>query len=238
MEKISCIIVDDEPLARDVIENYISRIDNIFIIASCKNAFEAFNTLQKHKIDLVFLDIHMPDIKGTDFFNELSQLPSVIFTTAYSNYAVKAYDLGAIDYLVKPIEFPRFLKAINKVYSHLNINNHETVLNIKEDNTDNFIYLKTEKKLQKIYFNDILYIESSKNNIKVKIINREIITTKKISEIYNSLPKNKFIRVHRSFIVSIDRIDSFSPVEIEIQEYKIPIGRKYREDVKNVLGYF
>ncbi|WP_178990610.1 LytR/AlgR family response regulator transcription factor [Winogradskyella schleiferi] len=236
MKKVNCIVVDDEPLARDVIENYISRIESVNLIASCKNVYEAFNILQKHKIDLIFLDIHMPEIKGTDFFKELNQAPAVIFTTAYSDYAAKAYDLGAIDYLVKPIEFTRFLKSIGRVLKHID---YPVIMNNKKPHgIEDFIYLKIEKKLQKIFLKNILYIESSNNNIKVKMIYREVIAHKKISEIYESLPKHKFIRVHRSFIISIDHIDSFSPVEIEIKKIKIPVGRKYRENVKTQLGYY
>lgn len=236
MRKVNCIVVDDEPLARDIIENYISRIESVNLIASCKNVYEAFNSLQKDKINLIFLDIHMPDIKGIDFFKELNPSPQVIFTTAHADYAAKAYDLGAIDYLVKPIEFTRFTKAISRVLKQIYY--PETVDNSKPIEPQDYIYLKIEKKLQKIFLKDILYIESSNNNIKVKIAERDIIAHKKISEIYDTLPKHKFIRVHRSYIISIDHIDSFSPVEIEIKKYKIPVGRKYRENVKTQLGYY
>lgn len=236
MKKINCIIVDDEPLARDVIENYILRVESVNLIASCKNVYEAFNSLQKHKIDLIFLDVRMPEINGIDFLRELNQSPAVIFTTAHLDYAAKSYDLGAIDYLVKPIEFTRFLKAISRVFKHIDY--PVTIDNKHSNQSEDFIYLKTEKKLQKIFLKDILYIESSNNYIKVKITDRKVIAHKKISEIYDSLPKHKFIRVHRSYIISIDHIDSFSPVEIEIKKFKIPVGRKYRENVKTQLGYY
>ncbi|MEC3907627.1 LytTR family DNA-binding domain-containing protein [Tamlana sp. 2201CG12-4] len=237
---LKCIIVDDEPLARDVIETFISRIESLDLVATCSSAHEAFNILLQHHIDLIFLDIHMPELKGTEFLKGLPLSPMVVFTTAYSDHALEAYNLDVIDYLVKPIEFSRFLKAINKVYKQIKPD-EGSALKLSEApdiEQEKFIYLKIEKKMQKIYLKDILYIESLKNYVKVKIIDREVIAYKRISAIHESLPNKKFLRVHRSFIVSIDYIESFSPVEVEIKGHKIPIGRKYRDMVKTQLGYF
>ncbi|WP_109302661.1 LytTR family DNA-binding domain-containing protein [Aquimarina sp. AU474] len=237
---ISCIIVDDEPLARDIIENYISRIDNLELIASCSNALEAFNLITKRPIDLIFLDIQMPEITGIEFLKELQPTPKVIFTTAYSEYAVDAFNLEAVDYLLKPIEFSRFLKAINKVFKLTNNTKEEKLVSPKTklDTSDYFLYLKVEKTMQKIFLKDIHYIESLRNYIKIKTSDREIVALKSISSIEGLLPTKKFLRVHRSFIIAIDFIDSFSPSEINIKGIHIPVGRHYKNTVKKVLGYY
>ncbi|MEW7290364.1 LytR/AlgR family response regulator transcription factor [Aquimarina sp. 2304DJ70-9] len=238
-DKITCIIVDDEPLARDIIENYISRIDNLELIASCGDAVEAFNLIAKQNIDLLFLDIQMPEITGIDFLKELNPTPKVIFTTAYSDYAVDAFNLEAIDYLLKPIAFSRFMKSVHKVFKELNPIDTLPPKNDQETGyQDAFIYLKVEKKMLKIFLKDIQYIESLRNYIKIKTIDREVTALKSISSIEDILPTKKFLRVHRSFIVAIDFVDAFSPSEIEIKGIKIPVGRNYKETVKEILGYF
>ncbi|GAA0722096.1 LytTR family DNA-binding domain-containing protein [Aquimarina litoralis] len=238
-QKIRCLVVDDEPLARDVIENFISRIDNLDLIAKCSSAHEAFNVLHKEQIDLIFLDIQMPEITGIEFLKDLSPAPTVIFTTAYKDHAIDAYNLDAIDYLLKPIEFSRFLKSVNKVYRQSK-SNTETPSNTAVITTDfrPYIYLKVLKKMQKVYLDDILYIESLKSYIKVKTVMKEIVAHRPISSIITELPTSKFLRVHRSFLISIDHIDAFSPTEIELKGNKVPVGRKYKETVKEILGYF
>ncbi|MBW1295084.1 LytR/AlgR family response regulator transcription factor [Aquimarina litoralis] len=242
--KIKCLIVDDEPLAREIIENYIDRIDHLELVHSCSNALEAFNSITNHDIDLIFLDIQMPDLTGIDFLKDISPTPKVIFTTAYSDYAVEAFNLEAIDYLLKPIEFSRFLKSINKILklskAHATYTSDQEDSNNKEETEyDNiFIYLKVEKKMQKIFLKDILYIESLKNYIKVRTLEREITAYKSISTFQSTLPSTKFLRVHRSFIISIDHIDSFSTSEIELKGIKIPVGRNYKASVKETLGYY
>ncbi|WP_299220439.1 LytTR family DNA-binding domain-containing protein [uncultured Aquimarina sp.] len=240
--KIKCLIVDDEPLAREIIENYVSRIDHLELIASCANALEAFNIIADKSIDLIFLDIQMPDLTGIDFLKDLNPSPKVIFTTAYSNYAVDAFNLEAIDYLLKPIEFSRFLKSVNKV---LKLSKSTSTLLVSSNSNeeeknyqDLFIYLKVEKKMQKIFFKNILFIESLKNYIKIKTSDREIIAYKSISSIERILPSSRFLRVHRSFIIGIDHIDAFSTTEIELKGIKIPVGRNYKASVKEKLGYF
>ncbi|WP_378173103.1 LytR/AlgR family response regulator transcription factor [Aquimarina sp. SS2-1] len=240
--KIKCMVVDDEPLAREIIENYIARIDHLQLVSSCANALEAFNIIAKDKVDLIFLDIQMPELTGIDFLRELNPAPKIIFTTAYSDYAVDAFHLEAIDYLLKPIEFSRFLKSIHKVLKLISTASTQINLNTdlpKEANyPDTFIYLKVEKKMQKIFLKDILFIESLKNYIRVKTIDREIIAYKSISNIESLLPGSRFIRVHRSFIIAIDHIDSFSSTEIDLKGIRIPVGRNYKESVKDSLGYF
>ncbi|MFD2564746.1 LytR/AlgR family response regulator transcription factor [Aquimarina rubra] len=240
--KIKCIVVDDEPLAREIIETYIARVDQLELISSCANALEAFNIIAKDKVDLIFLDIQMPELTGIDFLKDLTPSPKVIFTTAYSDYAVDAFNLEAVDYLLKPIEFSRFLKSIHK-FLKLSTVTSTPLTSLSDHNEeanyqDIFMYLKVEKKMQKIFLKDILFIESLKNYIKVKTMDREIIAYKSISSIESLLPDSRFLRVHRSFIVGIDYINSFSTTEIELKGIKIPVGRNYKESVKDTLGYF
>ena len=238
-KKVNCIIVDDEPLARDVMENFIGKISALEHIASCSSAIEAFDVMNRYSVDLIFLDVQMPDLNGLDFLKNLNLKPVVVFTTAYSDYALEAYNLNAVDYLMKPIEFSRFLQAIHKVVNHFqggksSNQNYE----LPNQEVQQHIYLKVEKTIQKIDLRDVLYIESLRNYIRVITDRKEIIGHKTISSIMNMLPFERFMRVHRSFIISIDQIDSFSPVEIEIKGKKIPVGRKYKQDVKKRLGYF
>lgn len=238
-EKITCIIIDDEPLAREVIATYIARIDHLECVGSCVDALEAFNLLAYQHIDLIFLDIQMPELNGIDFLKELTPTPRVIFTTSYSEYAVEAFHLEAIDYLLKPIEFSRFLKAVNKVFKQFSWAQQIPASIPKENSHETaFIYLKVEKQMQKVFLKDILYIESLRNLIKITTTDREILAYKSISAIEEILPIKKFLRVHRSFIVGLDFIDAFSPNEVNIKGCKIPVGRHYKERVKTVLGYF
>ena len=236
---IKCIVVDDEPLAREVMENFISRVDSLHHVESCSSAYDAFNVINRTQVDLIFLDVHMPELTGLDFLRDLNPMPMVIFTTAYSNHALEAYDLDAIDYLLKPIEFSRFLKSVRKAMQHFRKGTPITIQN--EDKwvgTPDYVYIKVEKTIQKILLDDILFIESLKNYVKVKCKEKEITAHKTISSVMEHLPSKHFLRVHRSFIVSTLHIDSFSPIEIEIKGTKIPIGRKYKDMVKERLGYF
>ncbi|OJJ23930.1 DNA-binding response regulator [marine bacterium AO1-C] len=236
--KITCLVVDDEPLAREVVLNYVTRIDALECVGSCANALEAFNLLSKHSVDLIFLDIQMPEVSGIDFLRELNPSPQVIFTTSYSEFAVEAFNLEATDYLLKPIEFSRFLKAVNKVFKQLAL--PVPPLPEVEQTTDHqeaFIYLKVERQMQKIFLKDIVFIESLRNHIRVKTIEREIVAYKSLSAIEETLPTKKFLRVHRSFIVGLDFIETFSPSVVQVKGQQIPVGRYYKPTVKKVLGY-
>jgi len=236
---IRCLIVDDEPLARDIIENFVSRIEQLELVSTCATAIEAFNLINKYEIDLLFLDIQMPEITGVEFLKELNNPPKVIFTTAFDGYALDAFNLNAVDYLVKPIEFSRFLKAVNKIFERVKISPSVSARYEEKDNYDTvFIYLKVEKSMQKIFLCEILYVESLKNYVKIKTLNREIIAYKSLNSMLDVLPDKKFIRAHRSFVIAKDHIDSFSPSEINLKGNKIPIGRNYKKSVKEILGYF
>jgi len=236
--KIRCIAVDDEPLALRVIESHIEKMQDIELVAKCSNAIEAFAVLKNKKIDLVFLDIQMPELTGLDFIKTLQNPPHVIFTTAYRNYAIDAFDLDVLDYLLKPISFERFLKSINKFYNR----KKESIISIKENaNSDQeisgFINIKKGKSMIKILVNKIIYIESLKDYVKIHTKEQTFVTKQQIGVFEEILPEEKFLRVHKSFIISLDSITSFSPSKVEIDKIILPIGRTYKSLVLKKLNY-
>ncbi len=240
------MIVDDEPLALDVLETFISRLDNLELVCRCHNAVEAYNCLQSEQIDLMFLDIQMPKLTGIDFLKSLAHPPKVIFTTAYRDYAVEGFELNVVDYLLKPIAFERFLKAVSRVTSPeqpaaaipaaVPTETAPVVSVAGQDYKEAFIYLKSDKKLVKVMLSDILYIESLKDYIRVKTEAKEIISYQKISFLEEKLPAGKFLRIHRSYIVALDKIQAFSASAVDIGKSEIPIGRFYKNDVLQVLN--
>lgn len=236
-KKISCLIVDDEPLAADIIEEYLSRMDGYELVAKCNSAIQAFSILSQNKIDLLFLDIQMPKLTGIEFLKSLHNRPKVIFTTAYSEYALEGYDLDVVDYLLKPIPFERFLRAIDKASRLIS---SSTVLASQAGNShaasEPYIYVREDKITQKIFLSEILYIESQGNYVKIVCSNREITSYSSISLIEEKLPENLFLRVHRSFIVSTDKITAFSGTTIMIGKIQIPIGRSYKTLVEQILN--
>ncbi|MCP2043597.1 LytTR family DNA-binding domain-containing protein [Pontibacter sp. HSC-36F09] len=237
--KLRCLIVDDEPLALDVLETFVERLDNLELVCRCNNAVEAYNCLQTEHIDLMFLDIQMPKLTGIDFLKSIPNPPRVIFTTAYRDYALDSYELNAVDYLLKPIAFDRFLKAVAKVTpaEPRGIATSPPATNQSEpDYKDAFIYLKADKKMVKVMLADILYIESLKDYIRVKTDTKEIISYQKISFLEEKLPTDKFLRIHRSFIISLDKVQAFSATAVDVGKTEIPIGRLYKNDVLQVLG--
>lgn len=229
------MIVDDEPLALDVLETYIARLDNLELVCRCNNAVEAYNCLQTEQIDLMFLDIQMPKLTGIDFLKSLPSPPKVVFTTAYRDYAVEGYELNALDYLLKPISFDRFLKAIAKVTPPEN-KPAATSSTSEPDYKEAFIYLKADKKMVKVMLSDILYIESLKDYIRVKTETKEIISYQKISFLEEKLPSDKFLRIHRSFIIALDKVQAFSATAVDLGKTEIPIGRLYKNEVLQILG--
>ena len=236
MNKIKCLITDDEPLALDVLTNYINNLEYLELTGCCSNAVETINFLQKNKIDLLFLDIQMPKLTGIDFLRTLHQPPKVIFTTAYREYALEGYDLNVLDYLLKPISFERFIIAVNKYSTSKQLITVPVQPGTGSTSTDSFIYLKADKKMIKVYLKDILYIESMKDYIRVKTTGREIVTYQKISYLEEKLPDDRFLRIHRSYIVAVDKITSFNATTIDIGAEEIPIGRLYKNVVMSFLG--
>lgn len=224
-----CLIIDDEKLARQLIENHLAKIDNFKVIASCKSALEAINILNSQHIDLLFLDVEMPVLLGTEFYKNLVQKPKVIFTTAYSQYAIDGFELNAVDYLVKPIAFSRFFKAIEK---YLASQNKKTIIQKTEKLLKNngYIFVTEDRKQVRVFYDKILFIESIKNYIKIKTEKNSHIVKYSISS-FEEVLDNRFFRIHRSYIVNSDKITSYTKNDIEIGDIEIPIGESY----KNIL---
>lgn len=232
---ISCLIVDDEAIAREVIATHVSKINNIHIVASCSNAIEAFNHIRNQKIDLVFLDINMPEISGISFAKSINNDIKVIFTTAYRDYAVEGFELKAVDYLLKPISFERLQKALNTYFEIYK--EKEASQQVLNDNSD-FIFVRSDRKMIKIDFDNIIYIESYSDYLKIHLETSTVITRETITSIEAKLPKALFLRIHRSYIISINSINSFTNEHITIQNNALPISRTYKKEVLRFLEKF
>lgn len=230
-----CIIIDDEPIAIRVIRNHLSAFQQFEIVAECRNALEAMPILSKEKIDLMFCDIQMPQLTGVEFIRSLANPPKVIFTTAYRDYAVDAFELNVIDYLLKPISFERFTKALNHFLEHTSASDDKKLHTDDELNSRNFIFLKADKKHYKINLNDILYFESLGDYVIAFTSEKKIVSKERISYLAETLSPQKFIQIHRSYIVSIDKIDSVGPGFIEINKKKLPVGRNYKTELNKLL---
>lgn len=234
--KIKCLIVDDEDLAIDVIAEYVKRIDYLELIGSSNNAVDAMALLNQHKVDLLFLDIQMPGLTGLQLLRNLSDRPEVILTTAYSEYALEGYELQALDYLIKPISFERFIKAINRFFKirESQIQLPETQAN--KPSNDTFIFVKSEKMMVKVVLSEICYIESLRNYVSIFLSNGKVLKTMNtITNIEEKLPETQFLRVHRSFIIAIDKIDSYTSGSFKVNKQIIPIGRLYKDNVRAKL---
>src|SRR6187397_1414106 len=235
--QVKCIIVDDEPMARDVIRRYIQKIPTLKLMGEFGNAIEATIFLQEQVVDMIFLDIKMPQLSGTDFVRSLRNVPKIVFTTAHKEYAHEGFELDVIDYLLKPIRFDRFLRAVNKAFPQ---KQHETESPaiISNENTpgDSFIYLRVDRKMIKVLLDDILYIESNKDYVKVFTEKGFIITRQTIASVEAMLSESQFIRVHRSYIVSLNKLKSFTAETVEIGDKELPIGKLYRNNFLKLQG--
>lgn len=226
--KLKCVIVDDEPLAITVIEGYLRKIPYVEIIGKFGSALPVYEFLKTNEVDLLFLDIEMPDLTGIDFVKSLSTPPSVIFTTANKNYAIEGFDLNVDDYILKPISFERLFRSVNRVFE----NRKELP---DKDNSEEFVYLKENKKMVRVYFKNILYLESLKDYVKVVTSCKTVITKQQLSYFEEILNPADFMRIHRSFIIAINKIDSYSLSGIDIGNQELPIGRKFKDSVIKVL---
>ena len=231
--KIKCIIIDDEPLAAEVIENYLKEFSNVEHVGSFTNPLEALELIESGEIEAVFIDINMPKMNGLEFIRSIEAKPSFIITTAYREYAVESYDLDVLDYLVKPIPVNRFLKSINKL--SLKFNADRSMENAHDSAEKSFIFLKVDKKLVRIKYDDIHFIESLKDYIKVFTSEGDFLAHKSLTSITEELPKSKFLRIHRSFTVSLDKIDALEGNSVLLKGKRIPIGRKYVNHAKDVI---
>jgi two-component system, LytTR family, response regulator len=229
MSKIKCIIVEDEPLAVKVLADYISNIPFLQLEGSFKDAILATEYLHDHPLDLIFLDIHLPKLKGMAFLKTLEHPPAVIITTAYHQYAVEGFELNVTDYLLKPIEFERFLAAVNKVKKALStVTTEEEASDGKEH-----LFVNVQKKKVKILFSEIVYIESQREYVKIVASKKEYVSKMSTHEIESLLPPQQFKRIHRSFIVALNKIDSYTTEEVELNGVTLPIGREYRNVIES-----
>ncbi len=226
---MNVIIVDDEPLAHEVLETYISKVSNLNLIKNCYNALEAKETIQNDQVDLMFLDIQMPQLTGLEFVRSMTQLPLVIFTTAYAEYALESYEIDAVDYLVKPIALEQFLKAINKAQDRYDQENENIQIG------DDYFFVKADKKLVKLFYNDILYIEGLKDYVIIRTNNGRVITLQTMKSLEAKLANKNFKRVHRSYILNKTKIKALLGNVVEImeggKEKHIPIGKNYRDEL-------
>ncbi len=230
---IKTLIVDDEPLALDILESYIEKIPDLELVARCENSIEANTVIQNQEVDLIFLDIQMPQMTGIEFVKSLSNPPDIIFTTAYADYAVEGFELNAVDYLMKPVAFDRFLKAVNKVQRL------PSATASKAAGDEDFFFVKADKKLVKIHFDEILYIEGLKDYVIIKKESGRVIALQTMKSLEVKLPSNYFMRVHRSYIVNIHKIKAVIGNGIELMEdgkvKTIPVGKNYKEDLLGII---
>ncbi|QTE24502.1 response regulator transcription factor [Polaribacter cellanae] len=221
---MNCLIIDDEPASQEIIKLFIEKIDFLSLIKTCNNAVEALSETKKNqKIDLLFLDINMPKISGLSFYKSLQNPPFVIFTTAYPQYAVEGFDVNAIDYLLKPFSFDRFLQAVNKVTDKLETSK-------KAINSEETILIKADKKLHKIKISSIFYVEAFGDYVKIHLENKFLLTNNTFKKVLNLLPKTTFFQVHKSFAINFKKVNTIEGNKILIDTEKIPIGLKYKSE--------
>lgn len=231
--KVKCLLVDDEPLAIKLLENHISKIASFEVVATCNNAMKALEILNTHEIDLLFLDIKMPTITGIDFLKSLRHPPKTIFTTAYREYALESYDLDIADYLLKPITFDRFFRAVERYYR--DIKPTQITVATPKTATETLIQIKSGTKYHKVAVSDISYIESLKDYVKVHTSSKCIVSKQKISDLEAELAKHSFLRVHRSYLINSKKVTAFTPHDIELNDVEVPIGASYKEYVLAIL---
>jgi len=240
---VKTLIIDDEPLALDVLEAYIAKIPELELVGRCANAVEANDMLRKQPVDLIFLDIQMPQITGIEFIKALQDPPMFIFTTAYSNYALEGYELNAVDYLLKPISFERFMKAINKVLSQYELRHREAIPADQGQppaDGEDFFFVKADKKLVRIKYDEILYIEGLKDYVIIRLEQGRVVTLQTMKSLEDKLPADKFMRIHRSYIVSIDKIHAVDGTSVDVFEKgvvkQLPIGKNYRDEILEMVN--
>ncbi len=234
---INVLIVDDEPLAQDVLETYVEKLPELHLAGKCGNALEANEMLKKNQIDLILLDIQMPQLTGIDFLKTLTNPPKVIFTTAYPNYALEGFELNAVDYLLKPISLERFIKAINKVLEQTNLGEEA---NKNADTHSEYIFVKADKKLVKVNFNEVIYIEGLKDYVIIRMNDNRVITLQTMKSLEAKLPSHIFRRIHRSYIVNLNKINAIVGNMVEViekgQAKHIPIGKNYRDELLAIVN--
>lgn len=240
---IKVIIVDDEPLAQDVLETYVEKFPELSLVQKCNNALEANEVLKNQDIDLMFLDIQMPQLTGIDFLKTLTRPPLVIFTTAYPNYALEGFELNALDYLLKPISLERFIKAVNKAVEQIKLQRNEpgsaSSNAVEGGDHPDYIFVKADKKLVKVNYHDIIYIEGLKDYVIIRMENQRVITLQTMKSLEDKLPAPRFKRIHRSYIINIDKINAIVGNMVEVMEKNqpkhLPIGKNYRDELNDMI---
>lgn len=227
--KIKCVLVDDEPLAIKVLQNYFANFPEFEIVGTFNNSLEALDFVNNNPVDTLFLDINMPMMTGFELISLMENKPKVVITTAFREFAAESYDLEVLDYLVKPIPLPRFIKCINKITTEFNLKNN---LKIEPVRIDSHIFIKVDKKMVKIHIDEILFIEGMKEYIKVVTLDKTYITHKSLTSLSEELPLDRFIRIHKSYTIAIDKVKFIEGNRIQILSYTIPIGRNYSKEVK------
>jgi DNA-binding LytR/AlgR family response regulator len=230
---IKCIAIDDEPLALDIIKDYISQVPFLKLMKTFKDGISGLEYLAANHVDLIFLDIEMGGLSGTQLLKTLEKKPKVIMTTAYRNYAVDAFDLNVTDYLLKPFSFERFLKAVDKSYNLINSEQNHTASNVEDKN---YFFVKSNYKMVKVNFDDILYIEGLSEYIIIKTKTASIITLQSFKNIEKTLPESGFVRIHKSYLVSLSKIDSIEGQNVKIANKELPIGNKYKKRFFSVIA--
>lgn len=229
------LLVDDEYLALNLMEEFTKQIPDLSVVDKVKSPLEALKVLQEQSIDLLFLDIQMPTLSGTNLLRSLRNPPVTIFTTAYSEYAIEAFDLNAIDYLLKPFAFERFLQSVNKAKEHLILRNAPTLVIPKQ--SDNFFTIKVDGKLTKVHLNDILFVEGLNEYIRIVCRNARHVTYERLGKIEDLLPSDRFLRVHKSYIIAKDKVESLEGNRLCIEEHKIPISRSKKDWAVELIFY-
>ncbi len=229
-DKIQCIIVDDERVAREILEQHLAKISRMDVVASCKNVPEAFDVMNSKKVDLIFLDINLPEVSGLSFARSINQQVKIIFTTAYREYAVDGFNLQVVDYLLKPISFERLMQAVSKFLHEAHTPDQGHADSIEMEKND-YIFVRADRKMVKINFSDILFVESLSDYVKIHLKDKHIVTRETIGSFEARLPQKDFIRAHRSYLVAISHIDAFTHEDLHIGPHEIPISRSYKQEV-------
>jgi DNA-binding LytR/AlgR family response regulator len=232
MKKLRCLLVDDEPPALDVLRSYVENTPMLELVGECHHAVSAFEFLQDKKVDLLFLDVNLPKLSGTDFVKALNNPPKIIFTTAHKDFAVDGFELGAVDYLLKPFSLERFWKAVQRATS----SDENSTTNTHTIANDRFLYFRADRKMVKVMVDEILYVESLKDYVKIFLSGRQIITKQTISSVEEMLPEENFVRIHRSFIASKNKIESYSQNSVFIGKNELPVGPLYRQTFLQQIG--
>ncbi|MEL7162738.1 MAG: LytTR family DNA-binding domain-containing protein [Bacteroidota bacterium] len=230
MEKIKCLLIDDELPAIQLLEEYAGMIEQLEVVASCDNALQAFGVLKAEEIDLLFLDVNMPLISGVDFVKALRHPPAIVFTTAYREYAVESYEMGVLDYLLKPFSFERFLKSVDK-YRVADPEKYQRNAPVEE-----YVFFKVNRTNHKVILDDVLYLEGLKDYTRIHTTNDNLTVRGNLNTNKQKLPKHKFVRVHRSFVVATARINAYNQSEVIVQGVRLPLGMAYRESFLRVVG--